>query len=449
MANIEFVSATFRRSDELTRSYSLRERLGAGKFLFKQSTSKYKVTSFGRAVRDARKWVFKNYPRTAWEENNGQNLVIHNSGAAKSLRVAGYWNPLAWIEVFALAWANYATLRYNPLQESGLSVARSYFHIGLASLVHAVAKTINLVFSAIAPVLFIGAVLTVGLANPWIQTLLAIGTAFLAYSIIHHGKLNAAALNDLQDGPADLEYYLYGLLHTLTAMVLGVVNPLIRLWNKASDLYETHPKLAILAGFTVVAIALSVALFPYVGVPALMDFEFGSVMATVVAPVIGFFSGLLSTMPATVSTMLSITTLTAFTLGAMDLTVRGFKEIAGWYDKSVAKATVTDWLDTTQMSDPKMSDPKSPQFLEYFEQFGRIGPTLPVVKNEKKDSDVPENLDNATNQEKKDSDAPENPGNATNQETQRLHILGYLGHTTKQQKEIINTNVDRYMAPKQ
>lgn len=349
------ISIVYRESDAAQRSYSLLERLRAGTLLFASEPLKYReLYSAKQIFWNAVHVVFDNrFLKAEFTKPNHpppnrtppsydpelavrKMLDYYNSERAKDnsplnkFTTAGYWNPFAWLEALALFWTNLATDRYNPLTDGFVSSTLSYFHIILAATAHAVAKTINLVFTPLALILVTSAAIALG-GTLGVKLCFGLGILFALGSFAYHSYQYWKLIKDSGYEPTTREVIWAGLKHVVQALVLGITQPLIRLFERANDLRKTHPWMfgaAVL--FTVLAVC-AIGVFPYVGAPAIMGFKLGTILYNALTPALTVMSNYF-TLTGLESRIFQTTVTLVATLGVVDLITRGCKEVSGWID---------------------------------------------------------------------------------------------------------------------
>lgn len=403
MPNIEFISSTYRLSDVENQTFSLRERLGAGQALFLQQIKDFVALEMQKAAA---------HPENTNESESEESALADFF----SSRVKWSFNPFSWLESFFLHRLNVSTYKHTPFESDSFIKARKIAPIMFFCLLHAAAKTLNQVLTPIAPVFFVATVIALGLSNPISIALLSVAGFFFIVSALHFAiqstKLKIAS-GDLDKDQTDWTDYFPNPFPPLLALIQMVFKPVTHLFQKAATLYKTHPKLAIAAGILSLAVVAAMLIFPYVGVPAVMGFEFGSVLGTAATAFEGVYSGVLSSLGPAITQALSITTIVALTAGALDLTLRAFKEMAGWYDKGLAKAAVKQWVNTKTGATLAIDDNAIPSpSLTYQNDVGTMAPTANLGEYQ--------------------------------YQTHKLHILGYIGSTTNEQKNTIEANITRW-----
>lgn len=275
------------------------------------------------------------------EEDKKERMQIYAQEKAKensalnNFMTAGYWNPFAWLEALSLFWVNWATARYQPLTDSGLSTFGSYCHISFAALVHAFFKTVNLVCTPLAVILLGSAAFAFGF-TPAVITFTVFAIAASIFSVIYHRDRSKKLFADIGQHASPYFHWMQGIRHFFSSLIMGIIQPLVRLAERARDLYHTHPKLFWAGVFVVTIAVFAFAVFPYVGAPAILGFKLGSVALKVFSPVLTKLAEyfVLNAVEATVFKS-AVTFVTV--LGVVDLISRGFKEIAGWFDSFQAK----------------------------------------------------------------------------------------------------------------
>lgn len=350
------VYTLFRASDAEQRSYSLAERLNAGRYLFAPDKAKTrKMDTWQDIFWNAIHVVFDNrllkqsyLNQSALNENADDHLktiekqqiktdfkddISNRDTILSKMMTAGYWNPYAWLEALSLFWVNWATKRYDPLNDSFASSLGSEIHIAIATFFHAVAKSVNLIATPLTVILLLSAAVIFGF-TPAVIAVTVLGSLAAVFSVAYHAGLSQS------EDPENKRSYLYhlgmGFRHLAESIIMGLTQPIIRLLERARDLYRTNPAL-FWAGAVVVTMAvLAFAVFPYVGAPAILGFKLGTFAFNLLNPLLttlGEYFTLTGFQLGVFKTAVSF----VVTLGVVDLITRGVKEIAGWFNVKEAK----------------------------------------------------------------------------------------------------------------
>lgn len=340
----------FRASDAEQASYSLLERLNAGALLFASETEDYrKKDSPSRIFWNAVHIVFDNRI-FKYSLTNSEGLDKHEAktrqnkfnaekakpdSALNSFMTAGYWNPFAWLEALSLFWVNLATLNYNPLAQTGLSAWGAIAQIVLASFVHAISKTVNLVCTPLFIILLGSAVAAFGF-TPIVTACTAFAGLASIISVVYHYNKSKQLYKDFDYTAAPMSHWVAGLRHLIASLVIGIVQPVVRLYERARDLYHTHPTFFWLGALVVTVAVLTFAVFPYVGAPAIAGFELGGLINQLFNPLLNKLAEHF-VLTSLESTIFKTAVVLVTTLGVADLLTRAVKEVAGWFDLIAAQ----------------------------------------------------------------------------------------------------------------
>jgi hypothetical protein len=374
------IKAIFRKSDAEQRSYGWFQRLRLGRLLFGYEPERYRkigrlhdsfkgnnvydnLTPWQKALADANHVVYDNLPLKTYYQAQSNELA--EEGTTTSLTTnegidelrdplkpksqfitAGWWNPLAFLEFITLAWANWATDRLDPLKDSGASKFGSYVHITVASGFNALFKTVNQVFTPLTAVLlglaalnYSSGVLLLGPIQLPTLALWGLGAALLIIPGLMHYPLYKKYLDD-NHGAYQPELRAIGrsLGHVLESLVIGVLNPVFRLVQKAYFLAKSHPKIALTTAVVATLAVVSLIALPLIpGVHSALHFgkSLGSTLGQIWSPAT---SGL--GLSALGKSLFEIALVAAATLGIVDLVTRTGKSVAEIIDDRDAQKNV-------------------------------------------------------------------------------------------------------------